>query len=1590
MEAALFCPLVLLTALFALALPAAADHCPPGGSVTITGPPNGSQNMSSNVRVDFTLSSISGGYEWTTTRVRVYDDDTDAILQEVVGTNTGGNNYCAVVNTNILANGRYRFYAFGVFTGPGVTYGHDQCFSPAVFFTTGNPSPTETSTGENLKCRCHCKEETGSSTDPRSGHQSFSIPVTSWVNRGATFDFSVSYDSHALKNPQAVVATPEFAGLSQRNSHWRHTFAQWIDLWKEPGGQQYAVWHHEGRKLAFPYNAVTGQYESPESNLTITADATPQTSPYYPCDGLRKTLTTLHKSFVIKDEEGTEFQFNVDPIPSGEFHLVWRTGECTAVPYYLLTRIKDRWGRELKLNWSNTTVTNGEPRVTTVKDEAGTTRLTLNYTTVAGFLQLQSVVDGYGRTHSFGFTAVPDEMGTNRQKLTSVSVQGPGSPNRIVRTWSFSYRDASDPHLAYGGSAASNGGNGAYTGDLVISKTEPDGAVTNYRYELVTLTGVEKLRLTEADWEGRVARIARVDASAPGGEWVTTRVKNSPTMATLTHPGGAAVEYSYTNGDLTGVRDVSTNRLWSYTFDGKHNLLSVRTPLEQAGVPLVEYQYTPANPTHIDQLLVKEREPTGGTLRDAALTLFDARNLPTETTVYGNPGAGRPHQITRFFYDENGPAEGNLTSIVEAFGTSEQQATTLRYDEAIGGVNDGDWGLPTSVTNEVGGKTSFDYWDGPGLTKTVSSPQNLAVPPTSADYASSVTTISYTSEHLPSQILDPLQHPVNITYNAAAPGSPELVITYTHQDGYSRYVRLDGMGRPKEAKDERWVLTQWAYNKLGQTVSVTRAVGTADQAVTSYLYDSRADLVAIDPPNAGSADVISFDYRRHNQNGTLEGTYEGQVCKITYADGTFECAGYNGAGELAWRRKPDGTIVTLVRDDLHRVKEVQYPASGGNPAFSVTTTFDEFGRVVSTSDLTGTTSVGYDSLNRTVGIAPPLPQKTLSFYYAPQTTEQRWFTSVNVAGVGTYEYREDSKGRLTEVVNPFGQSFRTEFDRDGKPRTIYFPNGMKEVRTYTSGSIHDSRDWLMKREVFRGDVAQSLLVSMTYSYATTGHMIAECDHLRGSHFYLFNNRYELIGESDAWLGNVLYTLDKNGNRLSKTTQHPTLGLFTDYYGVDAANKLLWVNQGTNAPPTPGQATPYTLYQHDLNGRVTQRDRRYVDMSGLRRTLDYSWDGADRLRSVKEGTNTRLTASYDGDGLRVSKWDYLTGQHDYSWGPGGVLFDSNQSTTHTPGFAQRRNGVDLYAHRDVQGSLRFQANYTGWETDLYRYDAFGNRVYRIGESYPTEFQYGGGFGYQTEPVEAWPGDRIGLELTYVQQRWYDPAVGRWLTPDPIGLAGGLNLYAYCGHDPVNLVDPTGEAFETAWDIGVVLVDLGTLAYHSWTGAPPEVIAADQGALVVDGIALAVPGAPAGMGLAGRMGVRGAVALAPATARAVVAARGAAAITRPLRAGSAAGRAGIRFCDPSETPRQRYDRELQKAQHEYPNKAGKVEKHHPEPQYLGGPKKQKLEDLDAAYHQKITNKFREKHGYGKAKPDPKRRQQIMDEVYEEFPLPSQLDP
>ena len=231
-----------------------------------------------------------------------------------------------------------------------------------------------------------------------------------------------------------------------------------------------------------------------------------------------------------------------------------------------------------------------------------------------------------------------------------------------------------------------------------------------------------------------------------------------------------------------------------------------------------------------------------------------------------------------------------------------------------------------------------------------------------------------------------------------------------------------------------------------------------------------------------------------------------------------------------------------------------------------------------------------------------------------------------------------------------------------------------------------------------------------------------------------------------------------------------------------------MNRGSNAPPTSGQTNPYTLFGYDPCGRMSNRERRYD--SGRLRSYSFLWDGDDRLRQVNERATNRFTASYDGGGDRISKTDSWSGTHNYSWGPGGLLADSSGSTTYTPGFSQRLGTADRFFQDDWLGNTRYLSDSSGnGFPKTARYTAFGERSLDWGpDPYDfSGFQFAGGFGYETEYASA---TEPGLGLQLLGERYYDPALGRFISQDPIGAAGGATASPTVRTIPSGLSIPPG--------------------------------------------------------------------------------------------------------------------------------------------------------------------------------------------------------
>jgi len=110
-----------------------------------------------------------------------------------------------------------------------------------------------------------------------------------------------------------------------------------------------------------------------------------------------------------------------------------------------------------------------------------------------------------------------------------------------------------------------------------------------------------------------------------------------------------------------------------------------------------------------------------------------------------------------------------------------------------------------------------------------------------------------------------------------------------------------------------------------------------------------------------------------------------------------------------------------------------------------------------------------------------------------------------------------------------------------------------------------------------------------------------------------------------------------------------------------------------------------------------------------------------------------------------------------------------------------DGNTMYYHANQIGTTRFMTDGTAAGVESSVYTAFGERVSGTNHRYG----YAGTWGYQSHDE---------FPFMHVGHRYYDPASGRFLQRDPIGLAGGLNVYEYGRSHPTVWIDPTGLFWE----------------------------------------------------------------------------------------------------------------------------------------------------------------------------------------------------
>ena len=187
------------------------------------------------------------------------------------------------------------------------------------------------------------------------------------------------------------------------------------------------------------------------------------------------------------------------------------------------------------------------------------------------------------------------------------------------------------------------------------------------------------------------------------------------------------------------------------------------------------------------------------------------------------------------------------------------------------------------------------------------------------------------------------------------------------------------------------------------------------------------------------------------------------------------------------------------------------------------------------------------------------------------------------------------------------------------------------------------------------------------------------------------------------------------------------------------------------------------------------------------SLTYAWNALGQLVQVTSSVPSyTVTYGYDGLGRRVRKTvnstatrylvdgDRVLVELDNSWLPAAKY-------SYYPGVdrphAMVRAGKRYYFAQDGQGNVTGLLDSVGTVVQQYDYTPYGEALPGSG-SVVNPYQYKG---------REWDAE---ARLSFMRARYYDPQLGRFISEDPIGLAGGINPFAFVGGDPVNHADPTG--------------------------------------------------------------------------------------------------------------------------------------------------------------------------------------------------------
>lgn len=639
-----------------------------------------------------------------------------------------------------------------------------------------------------------------------------------------------------------------------------------------------------------------------------------------------------------------------------------------------------------------------------------------------------------------------------------------------------------------------------------------------------------------------------------------------------------------------------------------------------------------------------------------------------------------------------------------------------------------------------------------------------------------------------------------------------------------------------------------------QEICDLRVGGTGSGAIdVSNLFNGDG-RVAVTTEFDGNSRVKSVT----DDNGnTTTHTYDhlDRRTRTNLPDGTFHEYTYDRDSALRAYKDPNGTRVTRSFDALNRVRQIQVvsTATGVHGASTRTFAYDGLSRITAGTDDNGgsgthTVERVYDSLSRML----------------EERQDGRVFSSVFTGD-----------GNRIQATYPGGRQIASTFDALDRVKTVrdvgatgspivsldYVGPGMRELRrTHRNGTRNtllnaaqnaaEGYDGLKRIVRLRSTDSQgNAITDFEYAYSRANQRTFERRHHEGglTDRYTYDSLYRLTQvdyDTDSGvaqrrdLTQSSFVLDGAGSRRSVQHSRTSAGSpVATTYSVDANNQYSSIQVGAQSPVTISnsdngnlRADENNLYVFDdRNLLVEIRDRstnflvaRYQYDAFHRRVLKQVFDRAqnlsmpvDLIRYFYDGS--QCIEETDLSGLVKKTYVYGTWIDDVVQAEladvGDIDGDGNATET-----------TQLYYHRNALGSVVAVTGPAQQVAERYRYTAYGETEVLRGDYSATagnRTEVGQTFGFTGRRLDY----EEGSGLYYYRNRFYDPAVGRFISRDPIGVWGDSaergNGQNYAANNPINRVDPLGlSSGPEFWDglkggFGDGLGDFANLAEELFT-------------------------------------------------------------------------------------------------------------------------------------------------------------------------------